>query len=150
MRTPAQRLTPDIRVAEGAQAHGCPSSLHRVRLAAMRVQRLLRLFCISVLVAWTSGCGEKLGGGSRGIAAGATVKTSVYGIRKGEELAFIIFTDLSSEGTETSAGSTWTGKIQPTTGIKPDLHKQIGIVAAAPGYIRRTGIKMTPDHPVAS
>jgi hypothetical protein len=82
----------------------------------MRTQRILRVFCTGILVAWTSGCGEQLGGGSRGIAAGATVKTSVYGIRKGKELAFVIFTDLSSAGTKTSGGSAWTGKIQPSTG----------------------------------
>ena len=59
---------------------------------------------------------EKLGGGSRSIVAGATTKECVYGIRSGKELGFVIFTDLPSEGTRGSAGSSWTGQIQPATG----------------------------------
>ena len=52
----------------------------------------------------------------RSIVAGATAKECVYGIRSGKELGFVIFTDISSEGTKSTAGSTWTGTIQPATG----------------------------------
>ena len=82
----------------------------------MKTKQIFRLFCIGIVLASISGCQEKLGGGSRSIVAGATAKQCVYGIRSGKELGFVVFTDLSSEGTKSSAGSTWTGTIEPTTG----------------------------------
>ncbi len=84
-------------------------------IAAM-IKALHGLLFISVFLVSLSGCSEKLGGGTRGIVAGATVKESVYGIRKGKELGFVIFTDLPSEGTRSSAGSNWTGHIKPASG----------------------------------
>ena len=88
----------------------------------MKIKQIFRLFWIGIVLASISGCGEmeKLGGGSRSIVAsivpGATAKQCVYGIRSGKELGFVVFTDLSSEGTKSSAGSTWTGTIQPAAG----------------------------------
>ena len=84
----------------------------------MKTKHIFRLFCIGIALASISGCGEteKLGGGSRSIVAGAIAKQCVYGIRSGKELGFVLFTDLSSEGTKSSAGSAWTGTIQPTVG----------------------------------
>jgi hypothetical protein len=35
--------------------------------------------------------------------------------------------------------------VHPAALIKPDLHKQIRVVLAAPGDIRRICIEMTPD-----
>lgn len=61
---------------------------------------------------------EKTGGGSRGIVAGAIAREAVYGIRAGKKLGFVMFTDIPSEGTSVSGGSTWTGHIKPTSGLR--------------------------------
>ena len=68
------------------------------------------------------GCGklEQTGGGSRGIVAGAIARVAVYGFRAEKKLGFVMFTDIPSEGTSVSAGSTWTGQIEPTKGLTVD------------------------------
>ena len=83
----------------------------------MRIKQIYRLVCIGIIVASISGCGEleKLGGGSRSIAAGATAKECVYGIRAGKKLGFVIFTGIT--GASTSAGSSWAGHIKPKEGL---------------------------------
>ena len=40
--------------------------------------------------------------------------------------------------------------IYPSAHIKPNLYKQIRVILTAPTDIRRTGIEMTPDHPVST
>ena len=82
----------------------------------------LNAVAIAVLLASTVGCGksERTGGGSRGIVAGTIARVSVYGIRAEKRLGFVIFTDLPSEGTIVSAGSTWTGQIKPAKGLAVD------------------------------
>ena len=73
---------------------------------------------IALLSASVVGCGqlEKTGGGSRSITVGANAKEAVYGFRGENRLAFVVITDIPSEGTRVSAGSAWTGQIEPTTG----------------------------------
>ena len=71
----------------------------------------LYLFAVSAMLLSLTGCQEKLGGGSRSIVAGSSAKESVYGIRAGQELGFVIFTDHPSEGRASSAGSSWTGRL---------------------------------------
>ena len=83
---------------------------------------------VGVLLCIT-GCGmkEKTGGGSRGIVKGNVAREAVYGIRAGKKLGFIMFTDIPSLGTRTSAGSKWTGHIKPEKGLaidyKGDTHR---------------------------
>jgi len=50
----------------------------------------------------------KDGRGHENIFGGKTRVKSVYGIRTGEELGFVIITDIHGEGTRASAGSAWT------------------------------------------
>jgi len=65
----------------------------------------------------TVGCSKlQSGGGARSITVGGQACESVYGIRDGDRLAFIVFTDITSDGTVVSAGSDWSGKIAPSSG----------------------------------
>lgn len=80
------------------------------------------LFSIALIVvaSMTIGCGKletmQRGGGARGIRASDGSAEAVYGTRDGGRLAFIVFTDITSDGTVASAGSNWSGKIAPTNG----------------------------------
>jgi hypothetical protein len=70
-----------------------------------------------VILASIIGCGKLTsGGGSRSVSAGAENTTAVYGFDGGMKLAFVVFTDISSDGTVASGGSTWTGSIAPKKG----------------------------------
>jgi len=86
------------------------------------MKALVNAIAIAVLLASSVGCGklEISGGGSRSIAAGAIARAAVYGFRAEKELGFVLFTDIPSEGTSVSAGSTWTGQIEPTKGLAVD------------------------------
>ena len=106
----------DVRLTDSQKKCNRPSSAHRLSIYTMQIIQFPRVLCMIGALALMSGCQEKLGGGTRSIATGATAKKCVYGIRSGKELGFVIFTDLSGEGTKSSAGSTWTGQIQPATG----------------------------------
>lgn len=76
----------------------------------MNPQSLLRLSILFLVSTALSGCGEKIGSGSRTIASGDASKLMVFGIRKGKEIGFVIFTDVSSGNAATS--STWAGTVQ--------------------------------------
>ncbi len=66
-----------------------------------------------------AGCdGFQRGGGSRSVKAGSTNTKAVYGIGVGLKLEFLIVTDIDSDGTVASAGSTWSGEIAPPQGRK--------------------------------
>ncbi len=80
---------------------------------------VVNLIAIAVLLALIVSCGEseQTGGGSRGIVAGTIARAAVYGIRAETKLGFVIFTDIPTEGTIVSAGSTWTGRVEPTEGL---------------------------------
>ncbi len=84
----------------------------------MNMTPLRKSLCIIGVAAAVVGCGqpEKLGGGSRSFVIGTTPVSAVYGIRAGKELGFLILTDLASEGTRSTAGSSWTGQIEPSAG----------------------------------
>jgi hypothetical protein len=83
---------------------------------------------VGVLLCVT-GCGqkEKSGAGSRGIAKGSVAREAVYGIRTGNKLGFIMFTDIPSLGASSVADSKWTGHIKPEKGLavdyKGDTHR---------------------------
>ncbi|MEM1443022.1 MAG: hypothetical protein AAGF67_11815 [Verrucomicrobiota bacterium] len=79
----------------------------------MNLSKLFQITGILLSAYLFTGCAdmEKLGGGSQSIEAGTSPKECVYGIRSGQKLAFVIFTDLPSEGTSSSAGSSWSGVI---------------------------------------
>jgi hypothetical protein len=82
------------------------------------MKRTVNAMAVVAILATMVGCGEeKTGGGGRSIVAGATARASVYGIRAGKELGFVIFTDIPSEGTKVSGGSNWAGRIEPTKGL---------------------------------
>lgn len=80
----------------------------------MKSDTVIRLWCATLLMLVAAGCGEKLGGGSRTVMTGTTAKQSVFGIRAGKKLGFVIFTDLPSS--TASAGSSWSGRIEPEQG----------------------------------
>jgi hypothetical protein len=66
-----------------------------------------------------AGCNSfQRGGGSRSVKAGNTNTKAVYGIGVGLKLEFLIVTDIDSDGTVASAGSTWAGEIAPPQGKK--------------------------------
>ena len=76
-----------------------------------------RIFLAALVLASIIGCGKsESGGGSRSVLAGGTSTEAVYGIGEGKKLGFVMFTDIPSEGTVASAGSTWTGHIAPKKG----------------------------------
>ena len=82
------------------------------------MQTIVKTIAIAWILVSIVGCAkDKTGGGSRGIVAGGIAREAVYGILAGKELGFVMFTDLLSEGTSVSGGSTWTGKIKPTEGL---------------------------------
>jgi hypothetical protein len=88
------------------------------RKGVLRMKKLINLIAIAVILASIVGCKkEKTGGGSRSIVAGTTARASVYGISAGMKLGFVMFTDIPSDGANVSAGSTWTGHIEPTKGL---------------------------------
>lgn len=88
------------------------------RKGLLRMKTIVNVIGIVLILVSIVGCGkEKTGGGSRSIVAGAIARESVYGIRAGKKLGFVMFTDIPSEGTNVSAGSTWTGRIEPTKGL---------------------------------
>ena len=69
------------------------------------MNKVVDAIAIAVILASIVGCGQKkTGGGSRSIGAGATARASVYGIRAGMKLGFLMFPDIPSEGTNVSAG----------------------------------------------
>jgi hypothetical protein len=77
----------------------------------------LRTIVAALALASFVGCRKfESGGGSRSVVVGSTAYSAVYGFGEGKKLGFVMFTDISSEGTVASAGSTWTGHIAPTTG----------------------------------
>ena len=80
------------------------------------MKKLITVAGLAVLLALIVGCGEKVGGGTRSIAAGTTTTTAAYGIRAGKQLGFLMITDLGGKGTTGSGGTTWTGHIKPETG----------------------------------
>jgi hypothetical protein len=74
---------------------------------------------LPAMLACVAGCnGFQRGGGSRSVKAGNTNTKAVYGIGVGLTLEFLIVTDIDSDGTVASAGSTWAGKIAPPQGKK--------------------------------
>lgn len=74
---------------------------------------------LPVVLACVAGCnGFQRGGGSRSVKAGNTNTKAVYGIGVGLKLEFLIVTDIDSDGTVASAGSTWAGEIAPPQGKK--------------------------------
>ncbi len=75
------------------------------------MKTVVNAIAIAVLLASIVGCGklELTGGGSRSIVAGAIARAAVYGFGAEEKLGFVMFTDIPSEGTMASAGSTWAG-----------------------------------------
>ena len=76
-----------------------------------------RTFLAALILALIIGCGKfESGGGSRSVLAGGTNTEAVYGFGEGKKLGFVMFTDIPSEGTVASAGSTWTGHIAPKEG----------------------------------
>jgi len=85
------------------------------------MKKAISAIAIAVVLALSAGCRMKMtGGGSRSIVAGATTRSAAYGIRAGQKLGFIILSDISDSGTETSGGSTWSGFIKPANG--PTVH----------------------------
>lgn len=76
-------------------------------------RRSIGIIAVYTLFFFLAGCQEKLGGGISSTAAGGKSKTFVYGIRSGQQLAFVIFADTSGLA---SAGSSWTGTIKPKEG----------------------------------
>ena len=80
-----------------------------------------RTFLAAVILASIIGCGKYTsGGGSRSVIAGGTSTKAVYGFGEGMQLAFVVFTDIPSDGTVASGGSTWTGRIAPKKGRTVD------------------------------
>lgn len=80
-------------------------------------QLLIRTLLVALIAATFVGCEKpKIGGGSRSIISGSNTNEVVFGIREGEKLGFVIFTDFPSDGTVSSAGSTWAGTIAPKSG----------------------------------
>ena len=74
---------------------------------------------LTAILACFAGCnGFQRGGGSRSVKAGNTNTKAVYGIGVGLKLEFLIVTDIDSDGTVASAGSTWSGEIAPPQGRK--------------------------------
>jgi hypothetical protein len=74
---------------------------------------------LPAMLACFAGChGFQRGGGSRTVKAANTNTKAVYGIGVGLKLEFLIVTDIDSDGTVASAGSTWTGEIAPPQGRK--------------------------------
>lgn len=78
--------------------------------------------CLSALILISlNGCGNfERGGGSRGVVSGGSTFETVFGCGEGQKLEFVVFTDITSEGTVSSGGSTWTGKISSKTGTAVD------------------------------
>lgn len=82
------------------------------------MKTFVNVIAIALILLSIVGCRkEETGGGSRGIVVGGIAREAVYGIRDRKELGFVMFTDLPSEGTSVSGGSTWTGQIKPTEGL---------------------------------
>ena len=79
------------------------------------MRAIVNSIAIAMLLTSIVGCGEpeQTGGGSRGIVAGTIARAAVYGIRAETKLGFVIITDIPTEGTIVSAGSTWTGRVEP-------------------------------------
>ena len=74
---------------------------------------------LPAILACVAGCnGFQRGGGARSVKAGNTNTKTVYGIGLGLKLEFLIVTDIDSDGTVASAGSTWAGEIAPPQGKK--------------------------------
>ena len=74
---------------------------------------------LPAILVCVAGCnGFQRGGGSRSVKAGNTNTKAVYGIGVGLKLEFLIVTDIDSDGTVASAGSTWAGEIAPPQGKK--------------------------------
>ena len=74
-------------------------------------------FLAAAILTSITGCGEfGSGGGSRSVLAEGNNTEAVYGFGEGKKLGFVMFTDIPSEGTVASAGSTWTGHIAPKEG----------------------------------
>ena len=69
------------------------------------------ILVISLLISLIS-CSEQLGGGS----GSRNSKVITYGIKSDKTLGFIIFSDISSIGTQSSGGSEWKGYIKPFEG----------------------------------
>lgn len=85
--------------------------------------RVIGLAVLSVILAWSGGCGGGRGGGTRSITSGTTTTTANYGWRVADEkLEFVIFTDLDSPGTIGSASARGTGYIESPGG--PTVHYQ--------------------------
>ena len=82
------------------------------------MKKVLQLLCACGVVTLISACQERenIGGGLRGIGSGASAKASVYGIRAGHDLGFVIISDIASGEATSSAGSSWTGQIDPKSG----------------------------------
>ena len=86
---------------------------------AHRIKKPLNLIAICAILLSNTGCQEQLGGGNRSFSVdGAPAKTAVYGIRAGNKLGFIIFTDNTEEGTIPDSWiPSWTGEIKPAKGL---------------------------------
>jgi hypothetical protein len=81
------------------------------------MNRRFSLIAGAVILALTVGCGAGSGGGTRSIVAGTTSTTAAYGWSGADDqLGFVIFTDIDSQGSIGSASGKWKGYIKPTTG----------------------------------
>jgi hypothetical protein len=83
------------------------------------MKTFVNAIAIALLLASIVGCAKQSGGGSRSVVAGSVVRAAVYGFHA-ETLGFVVFTDIPTEGTNVSAGATWTGQIEPTQGLTVD------------------------------
>ena len=84
------------------------------------MKSMIGLTVISVVLAFSSGCGGDSGGGIGGSAYGVRGGTAVCGYSgANDRLGFVIFTD-QGRGTIGTASSSWRGSVKPVSG--PTVH----------------------------